>query len=390
MHLSNYLNNFRQIETPFYFYDLDLLRSTIGELKKCIADTNFHVHYAMKANVNDTILKLIKDSGLGADCVSGNEVKKAIEIGFTPEEIAFAGVGKTDKEINYALDQKIFAFNCESFEEIKVINELAIAKNTKASIAIRINPNVDAQTHKHITTGLSENKFGINIPDLENLIQDIKKFEAVDIKGIHFHIGSQIMNLDNYKALCLKVNDLIGFFHEQGVDLEHVNVGGGLGIDYNDPENNLIPTFEKYFNLFKEHLKVPENIEVHFELGRSIVGQCGTLISKVLYIKEGINTNFMILDAGMTEMMRTALYQAQHKILSFSRSNETATYDVVGPICESTDAFGRKIQLPKSKRGDLIALLSTGAYGETMANRYNMRNIVQAVYSDELVVPDFG
>ena len=267
MHLSNYLNNFRQIETPFYFYDLDLLRSTIGELKKCIAGTNFHVHYAMKANVNDTILKLIKDSGLGADCVSGNEVRKAIEIGFTPEEIAFAGVGKTDKEINYALDQKIFAFNCESFEEIKVINELAIAKNTRANIAIRINPNVDAQTHKHITTGLNENKFGINIPDLENLIHDIKKFEAIDIKGIHFHIGSQIMNLDNYKALCLKVNDLIGFFHEQGVDIEHVNVGGGLGIDYNDPENNLIPPFEKYFNLFKEHLKVPENIEVHFELG---------------------------------------------------------------------------------------------------------------------------
>lgn len=384
LNLTQYNSRFQEIETPFYFYDLDLLRETTQEAKNAISGTNFHIHYALKANSNDPILKLVKEEGFGADCVSGNEVRKAIEIGFKPEEIAFAGVGKTDKEIKYALGEGIFAFNCESMHEIEVINEIASGLGKTANIALRINPNVDAQTHKHITTGLEENKFGINISELDQVIEKINGFQHINVRGIHFHIGSQVLNLDNYRQLCLKANELVKLFHSKGMILDHLNVGGGLGIDYEDPETNPIPPFADYFNVFKNNLELEKPLDIHFELGRSISGQCGALITKVLYVKYGIKKNFLIVDAGMTELMRPALYQAKHKIISFSESTNKETYDVVGPICESTDSFDVGIQLPKSNRGDLLALLSSGAYGQVMANKYNMRDDIQAIYSSDL------
>ena len=376
---------FNKYKTPFYYYDLNLLQQTIDEIKKYSSQFNYTVHYALKANANNEILSIIKNAGLGADCVSGNEVKKAVEIGFSSDHIVFAGVGKSDDEINYALDHNISCFNCESIQEMEVINQLAINKNKIASIALRINPNVNANTHKYITTGLEENKFGINTWQLDELLEKYKGLKNLKIIGLHFHIGSQITDLSSFKSLCMKVNELQQYFLRHKINLPTINVGGGLGVDYHHPDTNSIANFKDYFDLFHHFLELQPNQQVHFELGRAIVAQCGSLISRVLYIKNGINTNFAILDAGMTELIRPALYQSYHKIENISKTEElTVKYDVVGPICESSDCFGKAVDMPLTERGDLIALRTTGAYGEVMASGYNLRDRVVAYYSDEL------
>lgn len=379
------IERLKTIDTPFYYYNLDLLRATLDEVNSAIEGAPFEVHYAIKANANDEVLACIKEKGFGIDGVSGNEVKKAIEMGFSPNRIAFAGVGKTDEEINYGLDQGIFTFNVESLAELKVINELASAKDKKAGVAIRLNPNVNAKTHHYITTGLEENKFGINAWELPEFFELLPNLSAIDLKGIHFHIGSQINDLSVFKSLCNRVNDFQRQFKERGITLPHINVGGGLGVDYSTPNQNPIPDFKAFFDIFKNFLELQPNQEVHFELGRSIVAQCGSLISKVLYIKEGVKTNFAILDAGMTELIRPALYQSFHKVDNLSAFGQlnTVKYDVVGPICESSDCFGKAIDLPETKRGDLIAIRTTGAYGEVMSSAYNLRTKAKAYYNTD-------
>jgi diaminopimelate decarboxylase len=374
---------FKSHETPFYFYDTKLLKETLSALKKSIPE-NYIIHYALKANPHPTILKLIKHAGLGADCVSGNEVKRALECGFKNTEIVFAGVGKSDKEINFAIDQSIFCFNVESLQELIVINELAKQKNCITNIAIRIIPSVDAYTHKYITTGLEENKFGINPHEFNNLIELLKTLKHIKFKGLHFHIGSQIQNLSAFKELCTRVNEINQWFIQKELEAEHLNLGGGLGINYKEPDNEAIVNFEKYFFVFKTFLKHLPQQKIHFELGRSIVASCGSLISRVLYLKKGINTDFLILDAGMTELLRPALYQAYHKIENISKLNDPfeKKYDVVGPICESSDCFGKSVELPETDRGDLIAIRSAGAYGEVMSSRYNLRDQIDSVFMD--------
>ena len=368
------LNNLTQHKTPFYLYELGILESTLDTALTHAKKYQYHIHYAMKANTNDKILSLIQSKGLGADCVSGNEVKKALEMGFSSKEIAFAGVGKTDEEINIGLENDIFTFNCESAQEIEVINELAQAKNKTARIALRLNPNVDAKTHHYITTGLEENKFGINSWELKDLIEKLPSFTNIKLTGLHFHIGSQITSMTPFKNLCIRVNELNKWFADRNITIEHLNLGGGLGVDYQNPAENPIPDFELFFGVFNQFLEPFPHQEIHFELGRSLVANCGSLISKVLYIKNGIKTNFAILDAGMTELIRPALYQAYHKIENItSQSNEKEYYDVVGPICESSDCFGKKIELKPTKRGDLIKINSAGAYGEVMTSGYNLR-----------------
>ncbi|WP_316788668.1 diaminopimelate decarboxylase [Pedobacter frigoris] len=378
------ISHFTSLETPFYYYDLALLQKTLSNCADAAKLYNFHVHYAMKANFNQKVLQHVKSTGFGADCVSGGEVSKAIEIGFDKSQVVFAGVGKSDKEINNALDHDIFCFNVESIQELEVINELAAAKGKTARVAIRINPNVDAHTHHNITTGLDENKFGINSWDLPLCAETLKKCANLEFLGIHFHIGSQITNLDVYKNLCVRVNEFAEWFEERGFTVKVLNVGGGLGIDYHNPDQQ-IPDFTSYFKIFNDFLNVRPNQEVHFELGRALVGQSSSLISKVLYVKNGKKKNFIILDAGMTELMRPALYQAYHQIENISKaaSPSAVKYDVVGPICESTDCFGKEVELPDTLRGDLIALRSTGAYGEVMASHYNLRENIQSVYSGE-------
>lgn len=375
---------FANLETPFYYYDLTLLQKTLSDCAAAAKVYNFHVHYAMKANFNPAVLQKIKAVGFGADCVSGGEVNKAIEIGFDKKQVVFAGVGKSDREINAALDHDIFCFNVESVQELEVINELAEQKGKIARVAIRINPNVDAHTHHNITTGLDENKFGVNSWDLTACAEVLKKSPNLEFAGIHFHIGSQITNLDVYKNLCVRVNEFAGWFEERGFIVKVLNVGGGLGIDYHNPDQQ-VPDFAAYFKVFQEFLEVRSNQEVHFELGRALVGQCSSLISKVLYVKNGKKKNFIILDAGMTELMRPALYQAYHKIENISKLalEGSVKYDVVGPICESTDCFGKEVELPETLRGDLIALRSTGAYGEVMASHYNLRENIVSIYDTE-------
>jgi diaminopimelate decarboxylase len=370
----------QKYKTPFYFYDLELLQKTLSVINTESKRYNYHVHYAFKANTNLKIIEFVKNNGFGADCVSGNEVKCAIEKGFKNSEIVFAGVGKSDDEIIYALDKDIFCFNCESIQELEVINELANLKNKVAQIALRINPNVDAYTHKYITTGLEENKFGINPYEFETVIEKLKNLPHLKFIGLHFHIGSQITDLTPFKNLCTRVNEINNYFLNKGFDLPLINVGGGLGINYQEPDNGAIVDFGAYFKLFHDFLDLRKNQELHFELGRSVVGNCGSLISKVLYIKNGINTNFAILDAGMTELIRPALYQAFHKIENISSIEEgIVKYDVVGPICESSDCFGKAVELNVTKRGDLIAIRSAGAYGEVMSSKYNLRDDVRSV-----------
>ena len=377
------LDKFKQIPTPFYYYDMALLQDTLDEIRRCIAGFPFKVHYAVKANANAAILELIRRAGLGIDCVSGGELAAAISAGFAGNEIAFAGVGKTDKEIAAGIDSDIFCFNVESLPEMEVINEIAASKGKVARIAIRVNPNIDAHTHKYITTGLNENKFGINLPQLDAVVDAALAMKNVELIGLHFHIGSQIRETEPFIMLCNKANELLDQLEARGVKLKIINVGGGLGINYDDPDGDAIAGFDQYFSIFKQHLKLREGQELHFELGRAVVAQCGSLITRVTYVKTGIVKKFIIVDAGMSDLIRPALYQAHHKIENISATGTpTETYDVVGPICESSDCFGTDETLPITHRGDFIALRSAGAYGEIMASRYNCREFPAAIYSE--------
>ena len=377
------LDKFKQIPTPFYYYDMALLQYTLDEIKRCIAGFPFKVHYAVKANANATILEQIRRAGLGIDCVSGGELAAAISAGFAGNEIAFAGVGKTDKEIAAGIDSDIFCFNVESLPEMEVINEIAASKGKVARIAIRVNPNIDAHTHKYITTGLNENKFGINVPQLDDVVDAALAMQNVELIGLHFHIGSQIRETEPFIMLCEKANELLQHLEARGVKLSIINVGGGLGINYDYPDGDAIAGFDQYFGIFKQHLKLREGQELHFELGRAVVAQCGSLITRVTYVKTGIVKKFIIVDAGMSDLIRPALYQAHHKIENISATGTpTETYDVVGPICESSDCFGTDETLPITHRGDFIALRSAGAYGEIMASRYNCREFPAAIYSE--------
>lgn len=370
------------VETPFYHYDLSLLDETLKFLTSESEKYRFEIHYALKANSTDEILQMIRNYLPGADCVSGNEVKKAIEAGFDADKIVFAGVGKSDKEIDFALEHDIFCFNCESLQELEVLNERAGLLKKTARIALRINPGVNANTHHYITTGLEENKFGINAWELPEVIQLLSKLSNLKLDGLHFHIGSQITDLEPFRSLCLKVNEMQAWFDSHHIHLNHINVGGGLGVDYHFPDTATMPDFYSYFKLFNDFLELKPNQKLHFELGRAIVAQCGSLISRVLYIKNGIKTHFAILDAGMTELIRPALYQSFHKIenLSTDGSEGEMMYDVVGPICESSDCFGKAAPLPVTRRGDLIAIRSTGAYGEVMASQYNLREKAKSCF----------
>lgn len=378
------IERLKSLETPFYYYDVELLKKTLKTVKEETKKSGFIQHYAVKANANRKILEIIAAEGFGADCVSGNEVKAAVNAGFPASKIVFAGVGKTDKEINLALDLNIFCFNVESLPELQIINELASKKGKVAQIAFRINPNVDAHTHAYITTGLNENKFGFNITHLNAAIEIVKTLKNIKLIGIHFHIGSQIEDVETFKPLCNRVNELQDFFENKGIKLEHINLGGGLGIDYEDPNNHPIPDFASYFQVFRDNLKLKDGQIAHFELGRSIVAQCGSLISKVTYVKEGETKKFAILDAGMTDLIRPALYQAYHKIENITSDKPVEKYDVVGPICESADCFAKDYELNKLERGDLIALRSAGAYGEIMASQYNCREVPKAYFSEKL------
>lgn len=374
------IDRFQTLKTPFYYYDMDLLQRTVEEAQKCADEPRFHIHYAIKANANPVVLAPIRDAGWGIDCVSGNEVEAAVINGFAPDRIVFAGVGKSDDEINYALGVGIGCFNVESLPELEIISGLATARNVTAKVALRVNPNIDAHTHHYITTGLNENKFGIDLRHLDDVVDKANRLPGIKLTGLHFHIGSQLTDMEPYRMLCVKINELQKHFNEKGIHFTSINVGGGLGIDYANPDEHPIPDFKSYFDIFRENLELGADQELHFELGRSIVGQCGSLISRVLYVKHGVEKKFAIIDAGMNDLLRPALYGAHHKIENISTPDAPVDkYDVVGPVCESSDVFGKDEELPKLERGTLVALRSAGAYGETMASRYNLRPLAPGI-----------
>jgi diaminopimelate decarboxylase len=378
------VEKFKTIETPFYYYDLDILEKNLQNLRQISNSYNYQVHYALKANFNRPILQLIAKYGFGADCVSGNEIKQALKNHFTPEKIVFAGVGKTDKEILFALKESIQCINCESVEELGVINGIAKNAGLRARIALRVNPDLEANTHHYITTGKKDNKFGINLSELENLAEILSLYGHIKLIGLHTHIGSQISDMKIFENLALKINKILQSFDRKGIKFEHINLGGGLSVDYQNPIEYQLPNYEEYFKIFQHHLQLDSDQAIHFELGRSLVAQCGSLISRVLYVKKGFDTKFVVIDAGMTELIRPALYNAYHKIINLTSTGNPEKYDVVGPVCESADFLGKNVMLPDTRRHDLLAILSTGAYAEVMASRYNLRDIAEAIYSNNL------
>ena len=380
------VEKFAHVQTPFYYYDTKVLRETLDTIKKEIGKyENYSLHYAVKANANGKVLSIINQFGFGADCVSGGEIKAALNAGFPADKIVYAGVGKSDWEINLGLEKGIFCFNVESIPELEIINELAEKQGKVARVAFRINPNVGAHTHANITTGLAENKFGIAMEDMEKVIEIAKGMKNIQWIGLHFHIGSQILDMSDFVALCNRINELQTRLEHNGITVEHINVGGGLGIDYENPNKAPIPTFAEYFECYHKHLNLRSNQHLHFELGRAVVGQCGSLITKTLYVKKGSVKQFCIVDAGMTDLIRPALYQAYHKIENISSDEPNETYDVVGPICESSDVFAKAIDINKAHRGDLIALRSAGAYGEIMASGYNCRALPKGYITEDFI-----
>lgn len=379
------IDKLQLIETPFYYYDTELLRETLETIKAEIRNyPGYHVHYAVKANANPKILKIIREAGFGADCVSGGEIKAAIQAGFPAGSIVYAGVGKSDWEINLGLDLGIGCFNVESLPELEIISALAKGRGTTANVAFRINPNVGAHTHPNITTGYAENKFGIPMRDMEEMILHATELPNVNFVGLHFHIGSQILDMDDFIALCNRINELQDQLEQHHIAVASINVGGGLGVDYHHPDQMPIADFRKYFRTFTKFLKLRPGQTLHFEPGRSVVAQCGSLITRVLYIKQGDFKQFLIVDAGMSDLIRPALYQAYHKIENITSDRPVETYDVVGPICESSDTFGKAIDLPGSARGDLVAIRSAGAYGEIMASGYNCRSLPKGYFSEDM------
>ena len=345
------IDKFQDLSTPFYYYDTTLLRETLQQIRENLS-ANMHVHYAVKACANPKILSIIAQEGFGADCVSGGEIEAALQAGFPANKIVYAGVGKSDAEILLGLKSGIFSFNVESIPELEIINELALQEGKIARVALRINPNVGAHTHANITTGLAENKFGIDLQDMEHVISLATEMKGVEFIGLHFHIGSQILDMEDFKALSIRINELQDRLEKADMPtISDINVGGGLGIDYQHPEQNPIPDFRAYFNTYRQHLVLRKGQQLHFELGRAIVGQCGTLLARVLYIKSNPIKNFCIVDAGMTDLIRPALYGAYHHIenLTAGNADDFITYDVVGPICESSDVFIKNYGMPRTK-----------------------------------------
>jgi len=377
------VDRFNKISTPFYYYDLNILENNLKLLSDCLTKSN-KVHFSVKSNSNSNILTLIKSYGLGIDAVSSNEIKHCKALGFNSKDIVFAGVGKSDKEIEYGIINNIAYFNVESFQELEVVARISKRLSKKTNVSIRINPNIKSDTHKKIQTGSSDDKFGIDINDI-SLIPKFNKLENIKITGIHFHIGSQLINLNPFHELCEISNSVLKYLNDNGLKINNINVGGGLGIDYENPENNLLSNFKNFISLFNNKINLERSQSIHFELGRSIVGQCGFLISKILYSKKSYGRNFLILDSGMNNLIRPALYDSRHKISNItSKHTNYSKYDVVGPICESSDTFATDYRLIKSDRGDLIVIHSCGAYGESMSSNYNLRDNINSYFSDTI------
>lgn len=389
MKLLEQLPSLKGLATPFYYYDMDLFLSTVRTASQAAAECGIKIHYALKANYEEKLLKAMAQAGFGADCVSSAEILLAREAGFDMQSVVFAGVGKTDCEIRTALQCGIGAFNVESLEELAVIDGIASGLGVKAPVCLRINPNIDAHTHKYVTTGLEDNKFGISDYLFDEAVEAVKSSANIEFKGLQFHIGSQITDVEEVFGLeCRRAGEICAYFRSKGLDVKILDLGGGLGVDYEHPDRNPIPDFKTWFSTISKGMKDMGEVEIHVEPGRSLVCQCASLVSRVTYVKKARTKTFVILDAGMGHLIRPALYGSFHKIENLDAQTlgyaADTVYDVVGPVCESADVFASDRLMQRTVRGDMVAIRSAGAYGSVMSSRYNLRPEACAVFSDEL------
>ena len=359
----------KRFDTPIYCYSLKKIRENIHNFKKNFKKINPLICFAVKANANINILKEIKSCGLGADVVSIGELMKALKAGITPQKIVFSGVGKTKKEIEYAINKRILLINTESKSEILEIEKIAKQKKRVVNIGIRLNPNTDAETISQISTGKKENKFGVDEKIFLQLVNYIKKSKNLNLKCLSVHIGSQILNYKPYQKMLAAVDRTI---KKSNYDFEYIDLGGGMGIDYS--HNNINLNLQKYSQSIQRFLK-NNNSKIIFEPGRAIVGNSAILITKIIYIKEGYKKDFIILDTAMNDLMRPALYGAQHKILPTNKFKRTSKkiYEFVGPICESTDKFSTIKKFQKLNEKDFLVICDVGAYGTSLSSNYNIR-----------------
>ena len=372
--------------TPLYVYSQNTIKDNFNRLSSALSDLDHHIAFAVKSNSNPSVLQSLKAIGADFDIVSGGELFRVLKAGGTADQCTFAGVGKTREEIEYSLEQGIYSFNVESEAELRFINEIAKEKDTIAPVAVRVNPNVDAKTHKYISTGKSENKFGIDFEFIEDLYSKASsEFKNIKLRGLQMHIGSQLTQVKPFLEAVEKVSPLVTNL-KNTYGIEFFSIGGGIGIVYEealasgkkewwdekDPDNKPL-TVEEYAEKLVPILS-PLKIKILLEPGRFMVGNAGALITKVLYKKIGTAKNFAIVDAGMGDLIRPALYQGHHEIVPLNHESEqTQVVDIVGPICESGDFFAQNRELPLLQEGDHIALLSAGAYGFVMASNYNSR-----------------
>ena len=374
---ENIINTYN---TPIYCYSSKEIKENYNNFQKYLKKLNPLICYAVKANFNKEIIKMLGKLGSGADVVSKGELKLALDSGISPNKIVFSGVGKTKEEIIYALKKKIFQINVESEEELEEINDLATNKKTLINISLRVNPDVDANTHKKISTGRSDDKFGIPISKVLDIFKKQKKYNNIRMNGIAIHIGSQITKIDPFKNAFEKIKELISRLEKNNINIKNLDLGGGIGINYFE---NQVISFQKYSSIIKKEFG-RMNLKLSFEPGRSIVGSAGFIISKVIRVKKGLGKNFLILDVGMNDLMRPSLYEAYHHIIPMKKlNNKKNNYDIVGPVCESSDVFGSNRNLNEVKSGDYLVLCSAGAYGSCMSSNYNCRPLIKEIIVNE-------
>ena len=370
----------RKLATPFYCYSATAIQQQFEQYRHAFADTNALVAFALKANSNQAVLSLLAKKGAGGDVVSGGELRRALKAGIPADKIVYSGVGKTVEEIAFALGHDIPCFNAESEPELQQLSARAVAMGKKARVSLRINPNVDAKTHQKIATGKSENKFGIPIAVAREVYERAAKLPGLDVHGVDVHIGSQICELQPFDDAFSLVADFVHVLRDEGHDIRHVDVGGGLGIVYRK-DNMPPPSPAEYADIVKKHF-ASLNVQIIMEPGRNIVGNAGILVTSVIYIKHGAGRNFVIVDAAMNDLIRPTLYDAWHDIVPVKepRQNDVPMKaDIVGPVCETGDYMGLGRFLPSPKAGDLLAVCSAGAYGAVMASTYNTRLLVPEV-----------
>lgn len=369
--IENIAKNFG---TPFYLYSSEKFKDNFLGIKNSFKQ-DVTVCFAIKSCSNIAILKYLASLGAGADTVSEGEVRRALIAGISPEKIIFSGVGKTKEEIAFALENKIGQLNAESIEELDIINQVAKEKNLKAKISIRVNPDVDAVTHEKITTGRKHDKFGIPWEEVVGIYQKAREFSNLEIEGLATHIGSQITSIEPYKKAFTKIAEMAQNLKNLGFNLKRVDLGGGIGIKYKD--ENIISIAEYADTI--EKLFTPLGLKIFIEPGRTISADAGTLISEVQYIKHAGGRKFLIIDAGMNDLARPAVYGAYHEIIAVNKNSQIETYDVVGPVCESSDIFGRERKIDKLNNGDLVAIMQAGAYGTVMSSNYNSRGLLPEI-----------